>query len=65
MALVMLGNVSPIAAVTDPETGIKTRSKFVNVIQSTCGMNIVEVDLFDAMRDVINAWRDQSDQAPG
>jgi len=64
MPSVTLGNISPIAVITDPDTGQKTRHRFTNIEQSTCYMGLVEPDLFGQMREVINLWREQSDQPP-
>ncbi len=64
MPSVMLGNVSHTSVITDPETGAKTRFRSTNIKQSTTMVNVVPDSLFEAMRDVINVWTQESDQPP-
>ena|SRR5437660_418703 len=62
---VALGNVSVIAMIGDPETGLRTKHRYTNIEQSTCNMHIPpDRDLFQSLRDVVNLWQDQSDEPP-
>ena len=58
MSDVALGNVSVIAMITDPDTGLRTKHKYSNITQSTTNMHIpADRDLFETLRDAVNLWR--------
>jgi hypothetical protein len=61
---VSLGNVSPIALITDPDTGLKTKGRWGNIQQSTCNMRVHEDDFFKSLGAVVNLWSHESDQPP-